>query len=373
MEEKKQIKISLGVAVTIGIVIISLITTVGILVYLNYIRNDENKINTAKEDFNIQKSDSKKENDTQDIETIDNKEDESQNVKKTYEAEELYKKYRGLNWLFREDKPTKIDFLDKTMEIENGTIYLTENGSKKKVETFKGKAKYIAGWGRQTLERVYVLTEDGKIWESDSGNDEKGDLKDNFVEIKMKGTVIDITNGDEYTRITEPPYFLLSTGELINKEGSLYEELDGEFIKSFGTMYGNIFVKANKTIYEYNYEQRKYKQIKDENGKAVKLKDAFIQMGSYRNNLIDEIKGNNDGYCNERVFIITEDNTLLYFDGYENVTAKEYSEAKGKTIELHGERQVPTQEGGHTLDMEIRFSDDSKVRIIDVLIPDFHR
>lgn len=100
-------------------------------------------------------------------------------------------------------------------------------------------------------------------------------LNDNFSRVNIEGTVINMTNGYSPLRKTEPPYFLLSTGELINEEGSKYEELEGNFVKTIGDRWDPIYIGDDNSISYYDDDTRQYIRIKDDNGEEIKIKVGF--------------------------------------------------------------------------------------------------
>lgn len=100
-------------------------------------------------------------------------------------------------------------------------------------------------------------------------------LNDNFSRVNIEGTVINMTNGYSPLRKTEPPYFLLSTGELINEEGSKYEELEGNFVKTIGDRWDPIYIGEDNSISYYDDDTRQYIKIKDDNGEEIKIKAGF--------------------------------------------------------------------------------------------------
>lgn len=346
VENKKTLKVSLGTVICIFIIFLLIIVIGGMYFYYNFVLDTDELSN------NVQ-------NDTVNT-AIENN---TENNNNTVDLEAIYAKYKNLYWLFDENS-TEIEFSNNKIVIENGIAYLEKNNTRKKIDSIEGKVKYITMWGEQTLERVYVLTEDGKVWVSicsDSGEKSDG-LNDIFQRVNIQGTVINITNGNPTVRITEPPYFLLSTGELINEKGSNYNELDGNFINSFGSVFTQIYVGSDNTISYYNDTTRTYIKIKDENGNLVKMKDAFVQWSSTHNNLVDETGGA------ERFIILTEDNKLLYFDGYENITAKKYTAANNKTVKSITEETQNVEYGGHIKNIRVIFTDET-----DLLIKDAHR
>lgn len=345
VEDKKTLKVSLGTVICIFIIFLLIIVIGGMYFYYNFVLDTDESSNDIQNDVTVNTT------------TGDN----TENSENTLES--IYAKYEDLYWLFDENS-TEIEFSNSKIVIENGIAYLEKNNTKTKIDSINGKVKYITAWGEQTLERVYVLTEDGKIWVSicsDSGEKSDG-LNDIFRNVNIQGTVINMTNGNSALRITEPPYFLLSTGELINEKGSNYDELDGNFIKSFGNAYTQIYVGSDNTISYYNDATRTYSKIKDENGNLVKMKDAFVQWSSIYSNIVDESGGD------DRLIILTEDDKLLYFDGYENITAKKYTAAKNKTVKSITEETQNVEYGGHIKNIRVIFTDET-----DLLIKDAHR
>ena len=201
--------------------------------------------------------------------------------------------------------------------------------SKQKIESIEGKAIAIAAMGYNTLDEVYILTETGELWLSLIGDARPGldnnpiydDLHTEFEKVDIKGKVIDMTTGSsDEIRVYDPPYFLLSDGTLINEKGSLYEDLAEDFERVVGYYYSYLYAKDDKTLYDFDYDSKKYVQITDENNKAIKYKDYFMQ------------DNNVTGHpSNQRLIIITEDGQLLYYE-FEGTIAKEYEETAGKKV-----------------------------------------
>lgn len=337
MEEKKEVKVNLGTAICIAIIIILLSIIGGMWYNYNYLVGEaptkENVSNVVQQNV------------------ADTNITENQTEKSPYE------KYEGLVWRLKDsgDDNTKLEFDNKKIQIENEVAYLYSGNSKTPINSIKGKAKSVNSWGEATLERVYILTEDGTMWQSNC--DDSG-LNKNFVKVNMDAKVLDMTYGDNTVRVVEPPYFLLENGKLVNEEGSLYEELEGEFVKSFGNNWDRVYVKADNTIYVYDAKAKEYVQKKDENNQSIKMKDGFIQFSTTRNNLIE------DG-GSERIFIITEDDKLLYFDLYSDVTVKEYKAAAGKTVENAVEEKKKDQYGGELTNVRVTFSDGKEILLKD--------
>lgn len=268
-----------------------------------------------------------------------------------------YEKYDDLYWVFKDgEELTKLEWRNSKLTIENGNVYLNNEEGKQKVNAINGTAKDLTGWGEQTLERVYIMTEEGTIWKSYVEEDK---LNSDFERVNIEETIIDMTNGNSSIREIEPPYFLLSTGELINEEGSNYEELDGGFTKSFGWNGCLFYISADDTISYYDYENRKYIKIKDYDGNILKMKYAFIQWSSIYNNIVEE----NGGV--ERVFIVNQNGELVYFDGYEDFQVKKYKEANGKIVKETREEKQEIEYGGQIINTIIEFTDGTELILKD--------
>lgn len=275
------------------------------------------------------------------LETVSFMEIEQENNENSSTGEEdfssAYEGYSNLAWLFTnaywddgdvehiESNRTVLNWMGKKLIIEDGKVYLQTGSEKMAVDAIEGTAKYLTGWGSQTLERVYVLTEEGTIWISYVD----GDLStSDFKKVNIIGTVIDMTNGNNSTRVVEPPYFLVSTGELLNEEGSKYEELDGGFIKAFRGGQSQLFISEDNSISYFDYENREYIKIKDSEGNILEVKDVFMQMSSADNNLFEESGGS------ERIFIVNQKGELLYFDVHAGVQVRKYEQANDKIVKL---------------------------------------
>lgn len=325
MGEKNEVKVRLSTVVYLFIIVVLVVALV-VVYYIGFVKNDNANNMIA-----------------------NGEETEINNIEENQTEKSPYEKYEGLYWQFKDSETdkTKFEWDNKKIQIENGVAYLYSGNSKTPINSIDGKAKSVIMWGEQTLRRVYILTEEGTIWKSIC---EDG-LNSNFVKVNMNAKVIDMTNGNSSIRVVEPPYFLLANGNLVNEEGSSYEELDDNFVKSLGNAYEQVFIKADNTMYTYDYQTKKYMPIKDEDNQSIKMKDAFVQWSSTYNNLVQETGGD------ERIFVITEDNKLFYFDGYSNVVAKEYKETAGKTIKNAVEEKQEVEHGGHIINVRITFTD----------------
>ena len=337
MGERKQIKISLGTIFLVVIIIGLICACVAMYMNSNYeiVPKDEEIV----------------ENEPGNEEEVpENVENEDANIN-------LYEKYSGLYWHIKDNKDdkTKTEFAGKEIKIEDGTAYLYSGNKKEEITSVTGNAKYVLMWGKQTLDRVYIFTQDGKVWKSECD----GELNSDFDEIKLPAKFVDITGGDSTVRVVEPPYFLLANGSLVNENGESYEDTDAGYEKTFGNGMQRIYAKADGELYWYDEETEEYIMINDVDGDSLKMRDAFTQWSTTRNDLVEETGGD------DRSFVITEDGELVYFDGYEEVEVKEYKKASGKKVRSAIEEKIPDEYGGNYTVVKVTFTDGTSIEIVD--------
>lgn len=321
---KKGIKLS--TAIFIFVIIILVIGLVWMYVYYN---NQNNIGNTNTEISNKGNTDKKMN------ETVLN----------------AYEKYSDLYWLFKGEGKTEYTWYDDKIEIKDGKLYV-----KGSVVDIEGTPKALVTWGEQTVQRIYVLTEEGTVWKTSvvEGTNER--LNSNFEKINLPAKILDMADGGNRLGAKEPPYFLLETGELVNEEGNKYEDAIQDFATSFGNEGDRIYVKKDNTIVYYDRNNHKYITIKDEDGNDVKMKNAYVQWSSFDGELA---KG-----ATERLFVVTDDGKLLYFDGYNTATAKVYKKAKNKIVKNTREEKQE-REYGVSRNRIIEFTDGTKLKLQD--------
>lgn len=318
---KKGIKLS--TAIYIFVIIILVMGLVGMYVYYN---NQNNIGNTNTE--------------------ISNKEEINKNIKLN-----AYEKYSNLYWLFKNNSKTEYTWYDDKIEIKDGKLYV-----KGSIVDIEGKPKAFVTWGEQTVQRIYVLTEEGTVWKTSvvEGSNER--LNSNFEKINLSAKILDMTNGENRLGVQEAPYFLLETGELVNQEGNKYEDICPKFVTSFGNEGDRIYVKEDNTIEYYDRNNHKYVTIKDENGNAVKMKNAYVQWSSF--------DGEIEEGATERLFVVNDAGELLYFDGYNTATAKVYKKVKNKIVKSTKEEKQEVEYG--TLRIRIiEFTDGTNLKLQD--------
>ena len=275
---------------------------------------------------------------------------ENKNNKST--DSKIYEKYENADvyWLFRESAKREYVWQGDKIEIKDDKLYVKGN-----LVNIEGTPYAFITWGDQTLERIYVLTNEGTVWKLlMEGKGEK--LNSSFEKVNIAGKVIDMTNGNRNTRVTEPPYFLLETGELVNEAGEKYERLDGGFVNSFGNEYDRIYVKSDNSLAYFDTDKRQYVTIKDENGNVIKMKNAYVQWTSFDGTIADG--------ASERLFVVTEEGKLMYFDGYNTDKAKEYEKAKNKIVKGTRERKEEVEYSTITFRI-IEFTDGTELELQD--------
>ena len=275
---------------------------------------------------------------------------ENKNNKST--DSKIYEKYENADvyWLFRESAKREYVWQGDKIEIKDDKLYVKGN-----LVNIEGTPYAFITWGDQTLERIYVLTKEGTVWKLlMEGKGEK--LNSSFEKVNIAGKVIDMTNGNRNTRVTEPPYFLLETGELVNEAGEKYERLDGGFVNSFGNEYDRIYVKSDNSLAYFDTDKRQYVTIKDENGNVIKMKNAYVQWTSFDGAIADG--------ASERLFVVTEEGKLMYFDGYNTDKAKKYEKAKNKIVKGTRERKEEVEYSTITFRI-IEFTDGTELELQD--------
>ena len=158
---KKGIKLS--TAIFIFVIIILVIGLVWMYVYYN---NQNNIGNTNTEISNKGNTDKKMN------ETVLN----------------AYEKYSDLYWLFKGEGKTEYTWYDDKIEIKDGKLYV-----KGSVVDIEGTPKALVTWGEQTVQRIYVLTEEGTVWKTSvvEGTNER--LNSNFEKINLPAKILDMT------------------------------------------------------------------------------------------------------------------------------------------------------------------------------------
>ncbi len=270
------------------------------------------------------------------------------------EYPEAYENY-NLNWASKgncyglSEFTSELGWDSNNIEIKNGKVY----SDGKMINNIEGNAMFMVKFGEQRVEALYVFTDDGSVWKSVLEELDKGyKLSSNFERVNINGKIIDMTWGEENNPSTNPPYFLLSTGKLVNEAGESYSATTtAEIVKSFGNVDSKIYVRSDNTVAYYNYSSNEYITIKDENGNDVKFKDGFIQY-----NLPKEI-----GEL-QRIFILDQKGRLLYMYDYQTQVAKELEEAKNKTVKTITENS----NGSIYTNLNVEFTDGTKLELKDV-------
>ena len=263
MEEKKEIKISL---VTIIFFIIILVLLLALCTVLGIKYSKKAQDNNEPEKIISTQS------------TTSDSDSGSTSTSTTNNTTDIYQKYEGLFWVFKRMPKTELEFINK-ITIENGIAYLHQNGSKTAITSITDTPKYIASWGILTIEKVCILTEEGTIWLSNVLVNEG--LNSNFKKVNLHAKVIDMTAGDGM-QLTEPPYFLLENGSLVNVDDNTMEYINSDNIPDI-VFEPTVF--NEQYILELNNEQflELLNNIMEERGfntYAVKVVNSFV--GDYK-------------------------------------------------------------------------------------------
>lgn len=270
--------------------------------------------------------------------------------------------YEGLVWLF--NGSTEIESVDEKMVIGDGKVYIEKAGEQKEITSIIGNVRDITTWGEQAIERVYAITEDGEIWES-MCNDEVGNLfTDNFQKLEFSMKVINMTNGDPTTRAVEPPYFLLESGDLVNKDGDAYDKLDEGYVGSFGDDNSTrTYISDDAIMAYYDEETKEYIPLTDEEDFYIVIKDAFLQKPSERNNVTSDEVGK------ERLYVVDIEGILYYYDFKDDNTdrknLKKYEPNEERKVQVIDETKETDASGEYT-NIKLKFDNGETLEFVDV-------
>lgn len=308
--------------------IIVILALIGIIVCLVIMNLQNNKVNNVAIDSKNQTE----QNTNKDV--TNNTNNSTQNVEqKTTEQKiaDAYKKWEGMSWISQR-------VVDKT-NGRNG--FIVENNELICIYANLGKVPFTYGTplyayglfnGGMVLGGI-VVTKEGKayIYASDwYGFNKLEDII--FKEIKINGKVIDMTLGPDYAIPSIYPYFLTEDGNLYNKDGKTFEEVNGNHIIRYGDYHniGYFYINKDNTLeYELSKEDVQiytdYQEgkvlIKDTNGNNIKVKSIFATE-NYINNY----------YFVYKFYVLDTDNKLLEFSSETKFIAKESDLSIGKKV-----------------------------------------
>ena len=86
------------------------------------------------------------------------------------------------------------------------------------------------------------------------------------------------------------------------------------------------------------------------------MKNAYVQWTSFDGTIADG--------ASERLFVVTEEGKLMYFDGYNTDKAKEYEKAKNKIVKGTRERKEEVEYSTITFRI-IEFTDGTELELQD--------
>lgn len=220
-----------------------------------------------------------------------------------------YANYQDYKW-----GTTKVgDKAGAYLEIKNNKVYVTYENKTTQVKNISGtpiKAIYTNRGGAICFE---VLTKEGKVysivdWETTA------ELDANL----SKYNVIDITEGKGRGIVNRVFYCLTTDGKLIDENGDTYEEVNRDFVYSFGSLAHLVYIDSNDYVYYTKNRDVNYTTIKDTSGNKVKAKELYIQATT-------------DG---ETIIIITKDSQIIYVSSDGKTTQE-----KGKFKSINTYRQ----------------------------------
>lgn len=278
-------------------------------------------------------------------------------------VKDIYASYKNFKW----SRDTKINFGENfKYEIINSKLNLTRNGKTSVITSIVGTPKYITKTiNGGMLASIIVITEEGDVWNILNGDEllNSNANGDSFSKLSLSVKIKDMTTGMQNYSSYNDMFYLTEDGRLINEKGIEWKTIHVDHIDQFGSLELMINLSPDNSLSYYDRLEEKTTpiKIKDINGNLVKAKQLFIQSSAILSNLIDETGGQ------ERMFVVTNDNKLLYFDGpTTNMVAKEYRDSMNITVASYEVKKIPDSYGGLTTNVVIKLSNNKEVTIVDI-------
>jgi len=230
-----------------------------------------------------------------------NKENNNEEIK-VNDTFNPYEKYESVNWCGKETSIKDTMFLN----IEDNKLVFKYDGKTTKYSVEEGTLKSVTSWINGGIPMFLLLTEEGKVYEVIQEEADYGITGLMLIDRLKEYNIVDMTQGAGGV-VYNPVYFLTEEGKLIDFGGFSFEELNLDFVTSFGHFYPIYFDKDGHMSYtdNSNDEELLYLPVKDDYNKEVVAKKVFWQTSTIHNNLADE-------EISERYAIITESNKLVY-------------------------------------------------------------
>ncbi len=204
-----------------------------------------------------------------------------------------YKDYKWGSTIFKADSSSK-----EKIEIKNNKVYLTFSNKTVQVKNISGTPKKVTGTVAGGIMYYYILTQQGK--ETKIYRVEWSDTTATAELLKelSKYNIVDFTSGNGKGVVYRTIYYLTSEGKMIDRNGHTFEELNKNFVSSFGTLGFSLYIDDKGYVYYSKKDDANYKVLTDTKGNKVKAKEMYGQDSS-------------TGYT---AIIITEDNQIIYVD-----------------------------------------------------------
>lgn len=213
-----------------------------------------------------------------------------------------YEKYKNIKWC---DKSTSIKN-DMFLKIEGDNLEFNFDGKFTKYKMKNGTPKSVTSYINGGIPIFFALTTNGEVYMLLQEGEDFSITGEELIDSLEKYKIIDMTSSIDSV-VRTPIYFLTEEGKLIDFSGNSYEELNLDFVASFGNFYPLYFDKQGNVCFRDNsYEDELvYITVKEDYNKNVVAKKVFWQFSTIHNNLSDE-------YMSERYTIITESNQLVF-------------------------------------------------------------
>ena len=259
-------------------------------------------------------------------------------------------KYKDVKWCGTEANIKNTMFL----KIENGKLIFTMDGEASSYTMKNGTPKSVDALLIGGIPEFYILTTEGKVYYLLQDGEDFKIIGEEIVESLKNYTIKDM-GSIQSSVVGNPIYFLTEEGNLIDFEGNKYEDINLDFVASFGNFYPLYFNKDGIIRFrDYsNEEELVYITVREDNNKNAVANKVFWQFSTIHNNLSDD-------NISERYAIITESNNLVFVTDNGDVMVESQ---KVDSYEI--DRILDEEWDTYRYNVVIKMQDGSKITLVD--------
>ena len=284
-------------------------------------------------------------------EQVNNAENKNENEPNNEENKiDVYEKYENVKWCGKETSIKDTMFF----KIEENILTFEYNDKITSYEMKNGTPKSVTSYINGGIPMFFVLTTDGKVYELLQEGEDFSITGEQVIEGLKEYTIIDMTSSIDSV-VRTPIYFLTEQGKLIDFSGYSYEELNLDFVSSFGNFYPLYFDKQGNICFrDYSYEDELvYITVKEDYNKTAIAKKVFWQFSTIHNNLADE-------NISERYIVITETGSIVYVSDNGDIMIES---SKVDFYEIKKEKDE--EWNSYRYNVDITMQDGSKITLYD--------